>query len=52
MHETLNREEEIKVPPDQSFGIVFTLVFLAMGIWVVSEGQSVVSMVKKKNISA
>ena len=40
MHENLNREEEIKVPPDRSFGIVFTLVFLAMGIWVVSEGQS------------
>ena len=40
MHENLNREEEIKVPPDRSFGIVFTLVFLAMGLWVVSEGQS------------
>ena len=40
MHENLNREEEIKVPPDRSFGVVFTLVFLAMGIWVVSEGQS------------
>ena len=39
MHENLNREE-VKVSSDQSFGIVFTLVFLAMGIWVVSEGQS------------
>ena len=40
MHENLNREEEIKVSSDQSFGIVFTLVFLAVGVWVVSEGQS------------
>ena len=39
MHENLNREE-IKVSSDQSFGIVFALVFLAVGIWVVSEGQS------------
>jgi len=39
MHENLNREE-VKVSSDQSFGIVFTLVFLAMGVWVVSEGQS------------
>ena len=40
MHENLNREEEVKVSSDQSFGIVFTLVFLAVGIWVVSGGQS------------
>ena len=39
MHENLNREE-IKVSSDQSFGIVFALVFLAVGIWVVSDGQS------------
>ena len=40
MHENLNSEEEIKVSSDQSFGIVFSLVFLAMGVWVASEGQS------------
>ena len=39
MHENLNREE-IKVSSDQSFGMVFALVFLAVGIWVVSDGQS------------
>ena len=40
MHENLDKEEEIKVSSDRSFGIVFTLVFLAMGVWVVSGGQS------------
>ena len=40
MHENLNREEEVKVASDQSFGIVFALVFLAVGVWVVSGGQS------------
>ena len=40
MHENLDREEEVKVSSDRSFGIVFTLVFLAMGVWVVSGGQS------------
>ena len=40
MHENLDRVEEIKVSSDRSFGIVFTLVFLAVGIWIVSGGQS------------
>ena len=40
MHENLDREEEIKVCSDRSFGIVFTLVFLAVGTWTVSGGQS------------
>ncbi len=40
MHENLNREEEIKVSSDQSFGLVFALVFLVVGVWVVSGGQS------------
>ena len=40
MHEDLDKEEEVKVSSDRSFGIVFTLVFLAMGVWVVSGGQS------------
>ena len=40
MHENLDKEEEIKVSSDRSFGIVFTLVFLAVGVWAVSGGQS------------
>jgi hypothetical protein len=40
MHENLDGEEEIKVPSHRSFGIVFTLVFLVVGIWMVSGGQS------------
>ena len=40
MHEDLDKEEEVKVSSDRSFGIVFTLVFLAVGVWVVSEDQS------------
>ena len=39
MHENLDREEEIKVSSDRSFGIVFTLLFLAVGIWMVLRGQ-------------
>ena len=39
MHENLDKEE-IKVSSDRSFGIVFTLVFLTVGAWVVSSGQS------------
>ena len=38
MHENLDREE-IKISSDRSFGMVFTLVFLAVGIWVVSGGR-------------
>ena len=40
MHEDLDRGEEIKLSSDRSFGVVFLLVFLAVGIWVVSGGQS------------
>ena len=40
MHENLDKEEELKVSSDRSFGIVFTFVFLAVGAWVVSGGQS------------
>ncbi len=39
MHENLDKEE-IKVSSDRSFGVVFTFVFLAAGVWVVSGGQS------------
>ena len=40
MHENLDRVEETKIPSDRSFGVVFTLVFLAVGIWMVSGGRS------------
>ena len=40
MHEDLDREEEIKLSSDRSFGIVFLLVFLAMGIWMVLGNHS------------
>ena len=40
MHENLDKAEEVKLSSDRSFGIVFTLVFLVVGIWVVSGGQS------------
>ena len=40
MHENLDREEEIGVSSDRSFGIVFTLLFLAVGIWMVSGSHS------------
>ena len=35
-----DRLEEIKISSDRSFGIVFTLVFLAAGIWMVLGGHS------------
>ena len=35
MHENLDRVEEIEVSSDRSFGMVFSLVFLAVGIWMV-----------------
>ena len=40
MHENLDRGEGIEVSSDRSFGMVFTLVFLAVGIEVVSGGRS------------
>ena len=40
MYENLDKEEEIKVSSDRSFGMAFTLVFLAVGIWVLSGGRS------------
>ena len=40
MHENLDREDEIKTPTDQSFGVVFTIVFLSLGIWMVWKGRS------------
>jgi large-conductance mechanosensitive channel len=40
MHENLDRLEEIKVSSNGSFGMVFTLVFLVVGIWQVSTEKS------------
>ncbi len=40
MHENLDKTQEIKVSSNRSFGMVFTLVFLAMGIWQTSAGKS------------
>ena len=40
MHEDLDRAEEIKLSSDRSFGIVFLLVFLAIGIWMVLGSHS------------
>ena len=41
MHENLDRVEEIKVSSDRSFGMVFTFVFLVVGIWTILEGKSI-----------
>ena len=38
MRENSDKEEEIKVPSDRSFGMVFALVFFAVGIWLASGG--------------
>ena len=40
MHENLDREDEIKTPTDRSFGVVFTIVFLFLGIWMAWKGRS------------
>jgi len=40
MNENQEIIEEVKVSSDRSFGIVFTLVFLAVGVWVGSGGSS------------
>jgi len=39
MHETLSREEGIKVSSDRSFGIVFFIVFVVAGTWMLLKGQ-------------
>ncbi len=40
MHENLDKIQEIKVSSNRSFGMVFTLVFLVVGIWQISAGKS------------
>jgi hypothetical protein len=41
MHENLDRVEETKVSSDRSFGVVFAIVFLVVGIWTILGEQSV-----------
>jgi len=33
VHETLTRNEEVKGSSDRAFGVVFTVVFLIIGLW-------------------
>jgi len=40
VHETMKRDEEIQGSSDRSFGIVFTIVFLAIGLWPLLSGGS------------
>ena len=40
MHENFDKEEEIHVSSNRSFGIVFTFVFLAVGAWMISVGRT------------
>ena len=40
MHESLDSREEAKKSSDRAFGIFFTLIFLAVGVWEVSSGIS------------
>ena len=40
MHENLDKEEEINLSSNRSFGIVFTLLFLAVGIGMISGDHS------------
>jgi hypothetical protein len=40
MHENFDRAEGIKLSSDRSFGMVFTFVFLVVGIWTIWGGKS------------
>ena len=40
MHENLDKVEDIKVSSNRSFGMVFTLFFLVVGIWQISAEKS------------
>jgi uncharacterized integral membrane protein len=40
VHETITRDEEIKGSSDRAFGVVFTIVFTAVGLWpLLSDGS-------------
>jgi len=41
MHEDLDRDETVKVGKDRSFGIVFTVVFVVVGLWPLLDGGPV-----------
>ena len=38
LHELLDRDEDIKGSSDRSFGVVFTVVFLIIGLWPMING--------------
>ena len=40
MHENLDKAEEVKVSSGRSFGIAFLILFLAVGMWMVSRNHS------------
>ena len=40
VHETMKRDEEIKGSSDRAFGMVFTVVFLIVGLWPLMGGAN------------
>ena len=40
VHETMKRDEEVKGSSDRAFGIVFTVVFVIVGLWPLTGGGS------------
>lgn len=41
VHENLDREEAVQGSSDRTFGLVFTVVFLALGLWPLWKGGAV-----------
>ena len=40
IHETITRNEEVKGSSDRAFGMVFTVVFVIVGLWPLTGGGS------------
>ncbi len=40
VHETMKRDEEVKGSSDRAFGMVFTVVFVIVGLWPLTGGGS------------
>ena len=40
LHESLTRAEAVKTSSDRSFGVVFTVVFLIIGLWPLLSGAT------------
>ena len=38
MHESFDREDDVKVGTERSFGLVFAVVFTAVGLWPLIDG--------------